>query len=154
MGPGGPRLDAFDLPQIEERRCRPPGRLRLLILLSIQWKVRQMPRQHSKSGKKTQDTLHSENTACAELFMRNKFPRDCEIAALRKLVLLVAVWHLPQKQTGKMWLMSGVVLIRNTREGWNCRLKKTPRTERLGQGSGSVRPRFCGSFLPFPVLES
>ena len=37
---------------------------------------------------------------------------------------------------------------RNSREGWDCRFRKHPRTE----GGGSVDPRFLAD-LPFPVPE-
>ena len=44
------------------------------------------------------------------------------------------------------------LLLRRTREGWNCRFQKNTPHGRWGQGPGSVDPRFPAG-LPFPVPE-
>ena len=62
----------------------------------------------------------------------------------------------PLKRVEGLWLKLSVdfdVLIRKTREGWNCRFQKTPRTEGWVKVQGSVDERFAAG-LPFPVPET
>ena len=43
-------------------------------------------------------------------------------------------------------------IVRKTREGWNCRFRKTPRTEGWDKVPGGVDPRLAAG-LPLPVPE-